>query len=324
MRVPLDRVGWDALPLVDAADERPLIERRAVLRGGFYEAQARTMIERVPQVAGIAQRWAISPYRGCANACRGCGARAGHRKFGLDAGRDFDTRIVVRPNAVERLRAELARWSGEPLAVGVSGDCYQPAEQTYHLMPGLIAALGESAVPFTVYTKSPLVLRDAALLAQAGAQVAVSIAFVDERIRRAVEPGAVGAQARLELVAALVEAGVDCRVLMAPVLPLLSDAADQLAATVRRIAATGAGAVEPVVLRLPPATRAWYLEWLAQAHPHLVERYEELYDRAGLPAEGYERRITGQIAQLCQSYGLHAGPPAPTPHEPRYPQLALV
>ncbi|MEV0347323.1 radical SAM protein [Nonomuraea sp. NPDC050680] len=301
-----------------------MIERRAVLRDGFYETQARTMIERVPQSAGIAQRWGVSPYRGCAHACLGCGARAGHRRLGLDAGRDFDTRIVVKPNAVTRLRVELARWGGEALAVGVSGDCYQQAEATYRLMPGIVEALGEAAVPFTVYTKSPLVLRDAALLARAGAQVAVSIAFVDERIRRGVEPGAVGAQARLELVSALVEAGVSCRVLMAPVLPLLSDGADQLSATVRRIAATGAGVVEPVVLRLPPGTRQWYLQWLGEAHPHLVERYEELYDAAGLPAAGYEERITGQIGQLCRVYGMRSGPPEPPAREPRFPQLALV
>ncbi|MEV0151469.1 MULTISPECIES: radical SAM protein [unclassified Nonomuraea] len=307
MRVPLDGVGWDALSLVDAVDDRPLIERRAVLRGGFYEMQARTAIERVPAGAGVAQRWAVSPYRGCAHACRGCGARGGHRRLGLDAGRDFDTRVVVRANVVERLRGELARWGGEPLAVGVGGDCYQEAERTYRLMPGVVRALGEAGVPFTVYTKSPLVLRDAELLVAAGARVAVSIAFVDERIRRAVEPGAVGAQARLELVSALVEAGVECRVLMAPVLPLLSDAADQLAATVRRIAAAGAVAVEPVVLRLPVGTRSWYLEWLGEAHPGLVARYEELYDGAGVPSPEYEGRITGQIEQLCRVYGMACG-----------------
>ncbi|GAA3619003.1 Rv2578c family radical SAM protein [Nonomuraea rosea] len=301
-----------------------MIERRAVARGGFYEMQARTVIERVPQSAGIAQRWAVSPYRGCAHACRGCGARAGHRRLGLDAGGDFDTRIVVKPNVVERLRAELGRWDGQELAVGVSGDCYQVAEETYRLMPGVVGALAGAAVPFTVYTKSALVLRDAGVLAAAGARVAVSIAFVDERIRRAVEPGAPGAQARLELVSALVEAGVECRVLMAPVLPLLSDAADQLGATVRRIAAAGARAVEPVVLRLPPGTREWYLEWLGKAHPRLVERYEELYDRAGLPSADYEGRITGQIAQLCRVYGMGCGAGVAERREPPAAQLALV
>ncbi|MFI6633196.1 radical SAM protein [Nonomuraea fuscirosea] len=317
-------MGWDALALVDAADERPLIERRAVARDGFYEMQARTVIERVPQVAGIAQRWAVSPYRGCAHACRGCGARAGHRRLGLDAGADFDTRIVVRPNVVERLRAELARWDGTEIAVGVGGDCYQAAEERYRLMPGVIGALAGAGAAFTVYTKSALVVRDAELLARAGGRVAVSIAFVDERIRRAVEPGAPSAQARLELVSALVEAGVECRVLMSPVLPLLSDAADQLAATVRRIASAGAAAVEPVVLRLPPGTREWYLRWLEEAHPQLVERYAELYDRAGLPSAGYEGRITDQIAQLCRMYGMGCGAPVAEPREPAAAQLALV
>lgn len=318
-------VGWDALSLVDVADERPAIERRALARGAFYETQARTMIEKVPATAGITERWAVSPYRGCVHACRGCGARRPHRGLGLDAGRDFDTRIVVKANAAPRLRAELTRWQGEPVAIGVGGDCYQEAELTYHLMPQLIAALAEAGVPFTVYTKSPLVLRDAALLRSAGARVAVSIAFVDEQIRRAVEPGAPTAQRRLELVAALAEAGVECRVLMAPVLPLLSDAADQLAATVRRIAAAGATGVEPVVLRLPHGTRQWYLTWLEQAHPALVERYAELYDKAGMPAPGYESRITGQIAQLAQAYGMSCGPaPSPAPRPPQADQLAFV
>ncbi|MEU1393228.1 MULTISPECIES: radical SAM protein [unclassified Nonomuraea] len=317
-------MGWDALALVEAVDGRPLIERRAVVRDGFYETQARTVIERVPGSAGIVERWAVSPYRGCVHACLGCGARAGHRRLGLDAGVDFDSRIVVRPNVVERLRSELGRWEGEPLAVGVAGDGYQPAEERYRLMPGVVAALGAAGVPFTVYTRSALVLRDAEVLARAGARVAVSIAFVDERIRRAVEPGAVGAQARLELVSALVEAGVECRVLMAPVLPLLSDAADQLTATVRRIAGAGAVAVEPVVLRLPPGTRQWYMRWLAGAHPRLVERYEELYDRAGFPSPGYEQRITGQIAQLCRVYGMRCGAPEPVGRGPSVAQLALV
>lgn len=318
-------VAWDALPLVDVADERPAIERRAVVRGGFYETQARTMIEKVPPASAVAERWAVSPYRGCAHACRGCVARRGHRSLGLDSGRDFDTRIVVKANAAVRLRAELARWQGEPVAIGVAGDCYQEAEATYRLMPALVAALAEAGVPFTVYTKSPLVLRDAELLAAAGARVAVSIAFVDEKIRRAVEPGAPTAQRRLELVAALCEAGVDCQVLMSPVLPLLSDAADQLAATVRRIASAGAEGVRPVVLRLPYGTRQWYLSWLEQAHPALVERYAELYDKAGMPSPGYEERITGQIAQLARSYGMRCGPaPAPAARPPQADQLALV
>ena len=188
--------------------------------------------------------------------------------------------------------------------MGLNGDCYQEAEETYALMPALVGALSEAGVAFTVYTRSALVLRDAALLAASGAQVAVSIAFVDERVRRAVEPGAPSAQRRLELVAELVERGVTCRVLMAPVLPLLTDSAEQLTATVRRIAAAGASAVEPVVLRLPPGTRSWFLSWLEQAHPALPERYGELYDRAGLPEAVYESRVLTRVADLAGVLGI--------------------
>ncbi|MBA2891164.1 radical SAM protein [Nonomuraea soli] len=299
-----------------------MIERRSVLRGGFFETQARTIIERVPDWAGIPQGWAVSPYRGCAHACLGCVSRGGHRRLGLDAGRDFDTRVVVKANAAARFAREVQRWDGQPLAVGVSGDCYQEAERVYGLMPQIVAAAARAGVALTVYTKSPLVLRDVEVLARSGTQVAVSIASVDERIRRATEPGAVSSQARLELVSALAQAGVATHVLMAPVLPLLTDAGDQLAATVRRIAASGAAGVHPVVLRLPSGTRQWFLQWLGERHPALVARYEELYDRSGVPSAAYEERIVGQIAQLAASYGM-APVGAPVVARP-FDQLSLV
>ncbi|GAA3164435.1 hypothetical protein GCM10020001_106590 [Nonomuraea salmonea] len=114
-------MGWDVLALVDdeAADDRPLIERRAVVRGGFYEMQARTVIERVPPAAGIVQEWAISPpIAGVLMRAGGAVRGRGIGGWGWVRGADFDERIVVRPNVVERLRAELARWDGQELAVG--------------------------------------------------------------------------------------------------------------------------------------------------------------------------------------------------------------
>ncbi|MFC7641396.1 hypothetical protein ACFQX6_10725 [Streptosporangium lutulentum] len=134
-------------------DARPRIERSAVTRvhGALtcYEVQARTALERT------AGGWAVSPYRGCAQACRYCAVRRGHRYLGLNAEGDFDSRIVVRTNIVRRLRAELvSRWDGEPVVVGAGGDCYQGVEDVYRLMPGVIAALREVGAPFTVHTKS--------------------------------------------------------------------------------------------------------------------------------------------------------------------------
>ncbi|MFJ2032987.1 radical SAM protein [Streptosporangium sp. NPDC087985] len=298
---------WEASALLSGGPRvRPRIERAAVIRvhGALtcYEVQARRALERT------AGGWAVSPYRGCDQACRYCAVRRGHRFLGLDAGGDFDSKIVVRTNVVRRLRAELAgRWDGEHVTVGVAGDCYQGAEEIYRLMPGVVAALREAGAPFTVHTKSTLILRDAAVLAGApGAGVVVSIAFVDDQVRRAVEPGAAGAQKRLELVAGLNERGVPCGVEMAPILPLLTDSPDQLAATVRRVAGAGAVSVVPRVLRLPPGAREWYLAWLGDRHPGLVARYGELYGGGPDAEPGYVRRVTGQVLRLAARYGLGA------------------
>ncbi|GLW06889.1 radical SAM protein [Microtetraspora sp. NBRC 13810] len=333
MRVPLVRMHGDALPLLEVRDDRPRIERRATVRRAegttFYEVRARSAIERVPAETGLPQEWAVNPYRGCGHACRHCGARSGHRRLGLDTGSGFETGIVVKTDVAARLRAELAAdGRGRALAVGVSGDCYQVAEERYRLMPGVLAALRDAGASFRVYTKSSLVLRDAEVLAQAAsvadAAVSVSVAFVDERIRRVVEPGAPSAQRRLELLSALAERGVPAEAVMGPILPLLTDSPDQLAATVRRIAAAGAGGVRPVVLRLPPGTREWYMRWLEADHPGLVPRYAELYDRVGRPDAAYAERVCAEVAALARVYGLGVARPVVPPAGPRFPQLALL
>jgi DNA repair photolyase len=315
MRVPLSVMRFDALPLVeDTPETRPRIERRAVRRVSgdttFYEVPARTIIDPVPEAAGLGVSWAVSPYRGCAHACLYCGARRAHRYLGLDGERDFGSAIVVKTDAAKRLRAELAspRWAGEPVGIGLSGDCYQDAEKVYRLMPGIVAALRDAGNPFRVMTKSALILRDAELLAQA-AEVAevearVSIGFVDDRLRRAVEPGAPSAQKRLELCAELGERGVPCGVLMGPILPCLTDSEDQLRAVVRRVAEAGAVSLTPMVLQLPSGSREWYMRWLAEEHPRLVPRYEELYGQRSLAADDYRLRVVGRVAELARVYGI--------------------
>lgn len=318
---------WDAPSLLAVPpDARPRIERSALIRvhGALtcYEVQARTALERT------FEGWALSPYRGCAQACRYCSVRRAHRYLGLDAGEDFDSRIVVRTNIVRRLRAELvSRWDGEHVTVGVGGDCYQGAEDIYRLMPGLVTALREAGVPFTVCTKSRLILRDAeSLAATPGAGALVSIAFVDDRIRRTVEPGAPSAQKRLELVAELNERGVACGVAMSPILPLLTDSPDQLAATVRRVADAGAVSLVPHVLRLPPGAREWYLAWLGEHHPALVARYGELYAGGPDAEAAYVRRVIGEVLALAARYGMGpVRPEQPLPLAlPRQAQLTLL
>ncbi|GAA0371045.1 Rv2578c family radical SAM protein [Microbispora corallina] len=300
--------------LLDQSPTRPRIERQAVTRvfDGItcYEVPARTAIDHVPEAAELPFRWAASPYRGCESGCRYCAGRRGHRYLGLDPAEDFATSIVVKTTLADRLRRELAspRWAGEPVALGVAGDCYQPAEETYRLMPGVIRALADAANPFTVLTKSPLVLRDLDLLRDAAkvteVGVLVSVGFVDDRVRRAVEPGAASPQRRLEVCAALNDGGIPCGVLMAPILPLITDSADHLQATVRRAAEAGAVSVTPVVLRLPSGARETYLAWLEREHPGLVPRYQALYGKGQVAEEGYRRRVAEQVRALAEAYGI--------------------
>ncbi|GLW99915.1 radical SAM protein [Microtetraspora sp. NBRC 16547] len=294
--------------------ERPRIERQAVTRAfdgvTCHEVRARTAVERVPEAAELPFQWSVSPYRGCESACAYCAARRDHRRLGLDAGAGFASTIVVKTGLADRLRRELAapKWEGAPVALGVAGDCYQPVEDVYRLMPPILRALADAGNPFTVLTKSPLILRDLDLLREAAkvapVRAAVSVGFVDDRVRRSVEPGAATPQRRLEVCAALNDAGIPCGVLMAPILPLITDSPDHLLATVRRAAEAGAVSVTPIVLRLPSGTREWYLAWLEREHPGLVPRYQALYGRSPVADADYRRRITAQVHSLAEAYGI--------------------
>ncbi len=182
----------------------PLIERGAVARTfdtpgfrgmTFYEVQAKSIVNRVPDASRVPFRWTINPYRGCQHACAYCYARYSHSYLELDSGVDFDTKVVVKVNAPELVRRKMASpsWPGEHIAMGTNVDCYQRAEGRYQLMPGIIGALKDAANPFSILTKGTLILRDIDLLAEA-AEVTdvglnVSVGSVDKELWRSVEPG---------------------------------------------------------------------------------------------------------------------------------------
>ena len=228
----------------------------------------------------------------------------------MDAGRDFDSRVIVKVNAPELLRKKLASpgWAGEHIAMGTNVDCYQRAEGRYELMRGIIAALRDAANPFSILTKGTLILRDLDLLLEA-AEVTdvglnVSAAFVDTSLWRAIEPGTPAPERRIEACATLNDNGLRCGVLMGPVVPYLSDSPAQLDAAVRQIAAAGAAHVTPIVLHLRPGTREWFLGWLRTAHPELVGKYAALYDRGAYAPRDYQARITAQVRELAEKYGV--------------------
>jgi DNA repair photolyase len=244
-----------------------------------------------------------------------CFARNSHTYLDLDAGADFDTKVVVKVNAPELVRKKLASpgWQGEHIAMGTNVDCYQRAEGRYRLMPGIIGALKDAANPFSILTKGTLILRDIELLAEA-AQVTdvglnVSVGFVDKELWRSVEPGTPAPERRLEACAALNDTGLRCGVLMGPVIPFLSDSPAQLEAAVSRIAAAGATQVTPIVLHLRPGTRDWFFGWLRASHPELVGRYLDLYGRSAYAPKAYQARISGQVRELADKHGI--GRPRP-------------
>ena len=242
-----------------------------------------------------------------------CYARQSHTYLDLDAGHDFDSKIVVKVNAPERVRAELAapRWRGEHVAMGTNVDCYQRAEGRYRLMPGILAALRDAANPFSILTKGTLILRDIDLLAEAAeitdVGLAVSVGCTDEDLWRTLESGTPNPGRRLEVCAAFSDRGLGCAVLMGPIVPFLSDSPAQLAATVRQAAQAGASSVSPIVLHLRPGAREWFFSWLGQHHPDLVPRYRGLYGRGAYAPKYYQQRVSEQVRELARQYRVGQG-----------------
>ena len=277
------------------------------------EIRARSIINRVAGESPMF-RWTLNPYRGCAHACVYCFARRSHTYLDLDPGRDFDTKIMVKVNAGELLRAELARpsWAGEPIAMGTNTDPYQRAEGRYRLMPQIISALRDRANPFSILTKGRLILRDIDLIEQAArvadVRTAVSVGSTDEAVWRSAEPGAPGPRARLDVVRRFADRGLGCSVLMAPVLPGLTDSAEHIDAAVAAIAAAGARSVTPIVLHLRPGgAREWYRAWLAREHPGLLPLYRELYRDGSYAPAAYRKEIADRVRAAARRHGL-AGP----------------
>ncbi|HLL64255.1 MAG TPA: Rv2578c family radical SAM protein [Micromonosporaceae bacterium] len=279
----------------------------------FYEVHAKSLLNRVPGASRVPFEWTVNPYRGCSHACVYCFARSTHTYLDLDAGQDFDSRVVVKVNAGELLRHELAspRWGGHHIAMGTNVDCYQRAEGRYRLMPEIIAALRDRANPFSILTKGTLIARDLDLLRQAAqvttVAVAFSIGFLDPALWRTVEPGTPAPLRRLDVVRQFADAGFAVGVLMAPILPGLTDTDDAIEATVQAIATAGAATVSPLALHLRPGAREWYLGWLAREHPGLVPRYRELYRRGAYLDQGYQRELTARVRLAARRYGLPTG-----------------
>ncbi|MCA1832439.1 MAG: radical SAM protein [Actinomycetota bacterium] len=254
----------------------------------FIEAEAKSIINHVPGNF-LPFKWTINPYRGCSHSCSYCFARVTHTYLDMNAGRDFETKIVVKVNAPELLRRQLAskKWKGEHIAMGTGTDPYQRAEGRYQLMRGILPALTDYRNPFSILTKGTLILRDLDLLKEAAQVTEVSAAFsigtLDEDAWHTSEPGTPHPKKRIEAVAKLNEAGIPTGVMVAPVLPGITDDQKKIRAVVRAAVDAGATHVSPILLHLRPVVREEYMAWLKETYPDLVPRYEEMYPKAYAP-----------------------------------------
>ncbi len=269
----------------------------------FIESEAKSILNRVPGNR-LPFNWTINMYRGCTHACAFCFARSTHTFLDMDAGRDFETKIVVKVNAPELLRKELRakRWKGELIAMGTNTDPYQRAEGRYKLTSRIIETLTQYRNPFSILTKGTLILRDLPLLEEAAAVTDVSTSFsiptFDEEVWRKSEPGTPHPRKRMEAVARLNEAGIPCGVLIAPILPGISDRKDQIKEVIDAALDAGATHVYPILLHLRPGVKEVYMEWLAEAYPGLVTSYEDLYRNRAYASKADAAELSKKVDEL--------------------------
>ena len=254
-----------------------------------------------------------------------CFARPTHTYLDMNASTDFDTKIVVKVNAPELLRKELRakRWKGETVAMGTNTDPYQRAEGKYRLTRRLLETLTEVRNPFSILTKGTLILRDLDLLTEAAHLSDVSTAFsiptLDEDVWRRSEPGTPHPRKRIEAVARLNDAGVPCGVLVAPLLPGISDSKEQIRAVVEAALGADATFVSPILLHLRPIVKDVYLEWLGQNYPDLMPRYEEMYERSAYARPGDRKALSARFNEVLEATGR----PRPRPRRRRPPPSKL-
>ena len=251
----------------------------------------------------------INPYRGCETGCIYCYARPSHAYMGLSPGLDFETRLFYKADAAKVLEAQLARagYVCKPITLGANTDPYQPVERRMGVTRSILEVLARTRHPVTVITKHALVLRDLDLLselAQQGlASVGVSITTQDGELKRILEPRAASPQARLRVLSSLHAAGVPCGVLVAPVIPALTD--HELEGILAAAAQAGASWAGYVLLRLPYEIKDLFRQWLEEHFPqrsnHVMSVIRDMRGgRDNDPRFGSRMRGTGPYAELLR------------------------
>jgi DNA repair photolyase len=283
----------------------PAITRKRMIDGIALKNDAKLQVESIRPLGIVMRMYDITTGTGdfIANGVvsHNCFARPTHEYLGFDAGRDFEREIVVKVNAPEVLRTELARpsWGGEHVALGTNTDPYQWVEGRYKLMEGIWEALRDAENPCSVLTKSPLLLRDVRVMLEiaktAGFTACLSIPTLDERAWRATEPHTPHPRKRLEAVAELNRAGIPTGVLIAPLMPGINDAPSQIEPLIEAATDAQATGISGVALHLRGTVRNVFIDWLRGARPDLVEHYEELYARGAYAPPSERARLSALV-----------------------------
>lgn len=266
----------------------------------------------------------INPYRGCEHGCIYCYARPSHGYLNLSPGLDFETRLFYKQDAAQLLEAELAApsYRCSPITIGANTDPYQPIEREYRVTRSIIEVLARHRHPFSIITKSSLIERDIDLLAPLARDnlvlALVSVTTLSGELKRTLEPRTASPAARLRAIAALASAGVPVSVMVAPVIPVLTDA--ELEKILAAAARAGARSAGYVVLRLPHEVKDLFREWLQAHEPlkaqHVMSRMQAMrggrdYDSAwGVRQRGegeYARLLEMRFKAACSRYGLRTG-----------------
>jgi DNA repair photolyase len=270
----------------------------------IIEAPAKSILNRVE---GMPFPWSINPYRGCYHQCVFCYARRTHSFLDDDGVSRWGSRIYVKVNAPAVLRSELAKrsWTHQNVAIGTVTDPYQPLEGRYRLTRGIVEALRDYDTPASLITRSPLVIRDIDVLRQlariAGASVSISIATLDEKIARTIEPTVAPPQKRLLAVAKLAQAGIKVHVALAPILPHITDSPESIEAVVRAAREAGAHAVWHNTLHLHEVTRDAFFGYLRSNRPDLIAQYASYYRGKYAPRavnQAIEARVTDALLRF--------------------------
>jgi DNA repair photolyase len=273
----------------------------------YQEIRCRSALNRVKGKAYM--QWSLNPYRGCTHGCHYCFARRYHSHLELDGGDQFASVIFVKTNFVQVLRRELDRpsWKKESIGFGTATDPYQPIEGTYKISRGTLEALRDAATPVGIVTKGPMIVRDIDVLpdmsSRATCRVHMSVPTVDEDAWDRLEPGVAHPAQRLRAVRQLVDAGIDCGVLMAPIVPGFSTQPAKIERTIKAIADSGATSVGAMVMHMDGGTKEHFMGLLRREYPELVDQYEQLY-AARYVRKDYEKRVQEVVSLMRERYGL--------------------